>query len=125
MLPRFRRIAVGGRHFLSQNSPISGKLNTFEVQPKDVRSLNPLPVERLEANCKKMIGCLLRVLRTRPDVNRRICDLASSIAEAVQSDGDYTRWAKRGNKLVLTLESDILEIRYRSLSPWEVKHSFH
>ena len=52
------------------------------------------------AICKKLVGWLIWTIQTRPDVNHRICQIASSAAASILIDAEFCRWVKNANRLV-------------------------
>ena len=71
---------------------------------------------------KQCIGLLSWRIQTRPDVNHRICELASSASDAVNNDLDFIRWMRKSNQLMILIAKNPVKIFCRALIPWHANN---
>ena len=92
--------------FLSQESYISNKL--YDVDEKSLFKRIGATIHESErkATRKKLIGSLLWMIQTRPELRHKISVLASDIATAVTTTEEFILWIRRGDKMASQLKKN-------------------
>ena len=80
--------------FLGQQTYIDAKLIPVSEDRFAAHAVVSLSEAKRKTMCKQCIGLLLWCIQTRPDVNHRICELASIASDAVKNDVDFIRWVR-------------------------------
>ena len=112
-------IGIGGNIlFLSRESYVANKLYAVDEKSLFKRCGAMINEPERKTTCKKLIGSLLRVIQTRPELCRKISVLASDIVSSIVDPGEFIRWIRRGNKMVLQLKKEPYRIYFRSPLPW-------
>ena len=104
--------------FLSRESYVANKLYAVDEKSLFKRCGAMINEPERKTTCKKLIGSLLRVIQTRPELCRKISVLASDIVSSIVDPGEFIRWIRRGNKMVLQLKKEPYRIYFRSPLPW-------
>ena len=112
----------GDAVFLGQQTYFDSKLIPVDESKFMRKGVVDLPDSKRRTMCRQRIGLLLWAIQTRPDINRRICILASIASEAVKLDSTFVKWIRQPNKLMLAISKTPVKIYFRPLLLWNTCH---
>ena len=80
-----------------------------------------IPIAKRLTECKKIVGNLIWILQTRPDVTYKLCSMSSEVVEIVLDEKKFIRWMRNAAKLVTHLKEKRIRIYYLPVLNWTPK----
>ena len=104
--------------FISQQSFIDTKLPILDLQKFYVSPSKLISIPRRLTECKRVIGNLIWILQTRPDITYKLCALSSEVVEVVLEDIKFIKWMRGAIKLMNHIREKPIRIYYLPVLNW-------
>ena len=107
--------------YVSQESFIEMKMPSIDTQKFFTAPGTLISLPKRLTECKKIVGNLVWILQTRPDVTYRLCSMSSEVVEVVKDDNQFLKWMRNAAKLIRHLKEKRIRIYYLPVLNWTPK----